>query len=284
MRLLITGAGGMLGQDAVAAAVSADHDVAGLARADLDITDVDAVVSAVADARPDVVLNCAAWTDVDGAEAHEGAATAVNGTGAGNVAAAAAAAGAAVVHVSTDYVFDGQATEPYPEDAPVAPIGAYGRTKLAGERAVAAATPRHAIARTSWLFGPGGKNFVDTILGLAAGREAVQVVTDQIGCPTYTGHLARALVALAESEAYGIHHLPGGGEPISWHVLATEAVARSGVHCRVEPTTSATFPRPAQRPAYSGLGVTRADTPRLPDWHDGLAAHLARRPEAVSAR
>ena len=187
MRLLVTGAAGMLGRDVVAAANDAGHEVVALARADLDITDAAAVRAAVLDARPDAVVNCAAWTDVDGAEAEEAAATAVNGDGAGHVAAAAAEAGAHLVHVSTDYVFDGAAREPYPEDAPTAPASAYGRSKLAGERAVTAVGGEHAIVRTAWVFGPHGRNFVDTMRRLGADRDEVRVVDDQVGSPTYTG-------------------------------------------------------------------------------------------------
>ena len=164
MRLLVTGAAGMLGTDVVAAA-AAGHDVVALARADLDITDAEAVRAAVRDTRPDAVINCAAWTNVDGAETAEAAATRINGDGAGHLAAAAAEAGAHIVHVSTDYVFAGDATAPYPEDAPTGPIGAYGRSKLAGELAVAGRrADAHAIVRTAWVFGPHGKNFVDTML------------------------------------------------------------------------------------------------------------------------
>ena len=199
MRLLVTGAAGMLGTDVVAAA--AGHDVVALARADLDITDADAVRAAVRDSRPDAVINCAAWTNVDLAETEEAQATLINGDGAGHLAAAAAEVGAHIVHVSTDYVFDGTATTPYPEDAPTGPIGAYGRSKLAGEIAVARrrAPSGHAIVRTAWVFGPHGKNFVDTMLRLGAERDELTVVADQLGCPTYTGHLAPALVEIAEA-------------------------------------------------------------------------------------
>ena len=183
----------MLGRDVVAAAESAGHDVIALARADLDITDADAVRAAIADASPDAVINCAAWTDVDGAEADEEAATRINGDGAGNLAAAAPF----LVHVSSDYVFDGTATEPYTEGDPTGPRSAYGRSKLAGEHAVAE-QGEHAIVRTAWVFGPHGKNFIATMLKLAEDRDEVNVVADQIGCPTFTGHLAPALVQIAE--------------------------------------------------------------------------------------
>ena len=259
MRLLVTGAAGMLGLDVVAAAERAGHDVVALARRDLDIADPGAVRAAVARHRPRAVVNCAAWTDVDGAEAAEADATRINGDGAGNVAAAAAAGGALVVHVSSDYVFPGDATEPYAEDAPVGPRSAYGRSKLAGERAVARAAPgTHAIVRTAWLFGPHGRNFVDTMLRIAGERDEVTVVDDQVGCPTYSGHLASALVDVAERGLTGILHVAGAGR-CSWHELAVEAFARAGVDCTVRRGRTADLARPAPRPAFSVLASTRAE-------------------------
>jgi dTDP-4-dehydrorhamnose reductase len=276
MRLLVTGAAGMLGRDVVAAAGDAGHEVVALARADLDISDAAAVTAAVTAAQPDAVINCAAWTDVDGAETAEAQATAVNGAGAGHLAAAATAAGALTVQVSTDYVFDGLATEPYPEDAPVAPQSAYGRSKLAGERAAAAAAPgRCAIVRSSWLFGPHGRNFVDTMRRLGAEREELAVVDDQVGCPTYTGHLAPALVEIAERGLTGVLHVAGGGH-CSWFELAATTFAETGQACRVRPQRTADLDRPAPRPAFSALAGTRVDAPVLPPWRDGLRAHLAR--------
>jgi dTDP-4-dehydrorhamnose reductase len=274
MRFLVTGAGGMLGQDVVAAARRAGHDVAGLPRAELDVTDPDAVRAAVAEAAPAAVINCAAWTDVDGAEADEAGATAVNGGGAGLVAAAAGAAGALIVHVSTDYVFDGQANEPYVESSPVAPASAYGRSKLAGERAVAESAPRSAIVRASWLFGAGGKNFVDTMLRLAAERDEVTVVDDQVGCPTFTGHLAPALVEIAERGLTGLFHVAGGGE-CSWHDLAKAAFDERGIDVKVHRGRTADLGRPAPRPAYSVLRTERDDAPILPHWTQGLREHLS---------
>jgi dTDP-4-dehydrorhamnose reductase len=272
MRLLVTGAAGMLGRDVVAAAGDAGHEVVALARADLDITDSAAVHAAVHAARPDAVINCAAWTDVDGAEAAEEEATAVNGTAAGYLAAA----GALLVQVSTDYVFDGRAREPYAEDAPPAPQSAYGRSKLAGERAVAAAAPdRSAIVRSSWLFGPHGRNFVDTMRRLAAERDEIAVVDDQVGCPTYTGHLAPALVTVAERGLTGVLHVAGGGH-CSWLELAEATFAEAGLTCRVRPQSTADLGRPAPRPAFSALTSTRSDGPVLAPWREGLRAHLAR--------
>src|SRR4051812_19535296 len=193
MRLLVTGAGGMLGHDLMSAA---GDEAVGLTRAELDVTDAAAVERAMLEIRPDAVINCAAYTNVDRAESDEATATLINGDGAGNVATAAAAVDAFVVQPSTDYVFDGEKGEPYVETDPTGPRTAYGRSKLAGEWTVAEANPRHAIVRTAWLFGVHGKNFVDTMLGLGG---PLKVVDDQIGCPTYTGHLADALLDLAET-------------------------------------------------------------------------------------
>ena len=222
-------------------------------------------------------MNCAAYTDVDGAEANEAVALAVNGDGPRNVAIAAAECGARLIHVSTDYVFDGTATRPYVESDPPAPTSAYGRSKLAGEEAVLAADPGHVVVRTSWLFGSGGRNFVDTMLSLGAEREAVDVVTDQVGCPTWSGHLAEALLVLAgRPSSSGTYHASGAGH-CSWHDLAVEVFAQAGIDCRVEPTDSSAMERPAPRPAYSVLASERPDAVTLPPWQEGVAAYLASR-------
>ena len=280
MRLLVTGAGGMLGRDVVAAARARGHECAGLARGELDVSDRDAVERAVADSAPEVIVNCAAWTDVDGAEADEAAALAVNGAGAANLARAAVAHGARVVQVSTDYVFDGSATRPYVESDPTAPISAYGRTKLAGERAVLDASPDHAVVRTAWLFGPAGPNFVATMLALAAaGRDEVAVVTDQVGCPTFTGHLAEKLIEVAAERRAGILHAAAAGH-CSRHEFAQAIFAASGYDVRVTATTSDAVARAAPRPAWSVLASERDPQP-LPTWADGLSAYLALAPIAV---
>jgi len=277
MKLLVTGAGGMLGRAVVDAATRLGHDVCGLARTELDITDAEAVRAALLGQRPQAVVNCAAYTAVDGTESDRASADAVNAAGAGNVAAAAAESGASIVQISTDYVFDGSKREPWLESDRVAPLGAYGASKLAGERAVAAANPAHAIVRTAWLFGAGGRNFVDTMLTLGAEREELSVVTDQVGCPTWTGHLAGALVELAERPSQtGIHHIAATGS-CSWNELAIEIFERAGIDCRVLPTTSDAFPRPAQRPAYSVLASERARPLVLPPWQDGVAQYLTSR-------
>jgi dTDP-4-dehydrorhamnose reductase len=275
MRVLVTGAAGMLGHDVTAAATAAGHDVIALARGDLDITDAAAVDAAVGAARADAVINCAAWTDVDAAETAEAEATTVNGDGAGHLAASAARAGAHLVHVSTDYVFDGRADEPYAEDAPTAPQGAYGRSKLRGEALVAAAGGDAAIVRSSWLFGCHGRNFVATMRRLGAERDAVDVVDDQIGSPTWTGHLGPALVAVAEARLTGVLHVAGAGA-CSWFDLARETFRAAGIDCEVRPQSTEALGRPAPRPAYSVLASTRPDAPILPAWSEGLAAYLAK--------
>ena len=281
MRLLVTGAGGMLGLDVVRAARAGGFDVVALTRADLDVTDAGAVEAAIESARPDAVVNCAAWTDVDGAEADPDGAYAVNATGAGNVARAAARVAARLVHVSTDYVFDGERAPdaaPYVESDATGPRSAYGASKLAGERAVAeaAGVSSQAIVRSSWLFGVGGQNFADKMLALGAERDEVSVVTDQIGCPTATAHLADALLLLARPDGEigeGIFHVAGAGH-CSWNTFAHEIFRQAGVDCRVLPCTTADMPRPAQRPAFSALASERPETPMLAPWQAGLTDYL----------
>ena len=270
----------MLGRDVCRAA--AGREVVALSHADLDITDRAAVDSAVAAARADVVINCAAWTDVDGAESAGEEAHAVNAGGAANVARAAAAAGAHVIHVSSDYVFDGRKQEPYVESDQVGPLSVYGSSKLAGEQAVAEVAPAaHTIVRSAWLFGTGGRCFPNTIMGLARERDQLQVVDDQVGSPTFTGHLADALIKLSERPVTGIAHVAGGGS-CSWFELACEVVARAQIDCEVVPTTTANMPRPAPRPALSALVSERGtEVPRLADWRQGVADFLSL---AVAAR
>jgi dTDP-4-dehydrorhamnose reductase len=258
----VVGAGGMLGQDIVRASGGA---AVALTRAELDVTDAAAAREALAGA---TVINCAAYTDVDGAESHSAAARAVNEDGARNVSEAAGR----VLYVSTDYVFDGSKGEPYVESDPTAPIQEYGRSKAAGELATADANPDHLIVRSSWLFGTGGRNFVETILGLADERDELRVVDDQVGCPTFTGHLAEALLTLAAGGERGLLHVTGTGS-CSWFEFAREIVERAGVDCQVQPCSSDEFPRPARRPAYSVLASERG-SPALPAWQDGLDAYL----------
>src|SRR4051794_26257720 len=211
----------MLGHDVVRAATEANIDVVGLSHTELDVVDAGAVAASVSEQRPDTVVNCAAYTNVDDAESEPELAMRVNGEAAGNVALAAAAVEARIVYVLTDYVFDGSKGRPYLESDQTNPLSAYGRSKLAGEQAAATANPRHFVVRSSWLFGAHGRNFVQTMLGLGQELEEVVVVRDQVGCPTYTGHLAEALVRLADTHAYGVHHVAGGGR-CSWYEFAQE--------------------------------------------------------------
>ena len=266
----------MLGRDATLAATNAGHVVSALDHNDLDVADAEAVAARFDRDRPDVVINCAAWTDVDGAEEAEDQAMTVNGTGAGNVAAAAAAVGAKVLYVSTDYVFDGHKESPYVEVDEPAPQSAYGRTKLAGEEATAAANKRHFVVRSSWLFGIAGRNFVETMLQLATDHGEVLVVRDQVGSPTYTWHLASGIVRLIEGTSYGIHHMAAAGA-CSWYDFAREIFDQAKVECNVLSGTTDMLALPAPRPAYSALDTQRKAPILLPSWRDGLAGYLAQR-------
>ncbi|MEV1288909.1 dTDP-4-dehydrorhamnose reductase [Micromonospora sp. NPDC049679] len=281
-RWLVTGAGGMLGRDLLAVLAARDDlTVTAATRADLDITDPDAVAAAVAG--HDVVVNAAAWTDVDGAETDEAAATAINGDGVAHLATACARGGGRLIHVSTDYVFPGDAAAPYREDGPTSPVNAYGRSKLAGERAVVRLLPESGyVVRTAWLYGAHGANFVATMLRLAVEREQLDVVDDQHGQPTWSFDLAQRLVALGDAARAGlapagVYHGTASGQT-TWYGLARAAYALRGLDPdRIHPTTSERFRRPAPRPAYSVLGHTRwqlAGLPPMRDWHDMLADAL----------
>jgi dTDP-4-dehydrorhamnose reductase len=272
MSYLVTGAEGMLGHDAREALDG--REVTALGRAELDITDADAVDAAVAG--HDVVINCAAYTRVDDAESDEDAAFAVNATGAGNLARAAAVHGATLVQLSTDYVFDGTATTPYAEDSPRHPMSAYGRTKAEGEHLALELGPaRTYIVRTAWLYGAHGANFPKTMLRLARENETVSVVDDQIGQPTWSADVAQQIVLLLDSGATpGVYHATSSGQA-SWWEFAREIFGASGLDPqRVEPIQAARFPRPAPRPAYSVLGHSRwgeAGLAPIRDWRAALA-------------
>jgi dTDP-4-dehydrorhamnose reductase len=291
----------MLGCDLLRAAKRAGHEATALDRTALDVTDERAVALAFSREPADAAINCAAWTDVDGAETHREQAYAVNAGGAAKLARAAAQAGVPLVHVSTDYVFDGDpphdaagSPRAYVESDPTGPRSVYGESKLAGEAEVLAASPRHAVVRSSWLFGVDGHNFVATMLRLASEQEttgpsgatrpslrnpvapSVRVVDDQTGSPTWTGHLAPALIGLLERGVVGLAHLAGAGH-VSWNGLAKETFRQAEVICRVDPATSAEMARPAPRPAWSALESERDDVLRLPPWQDGLAGYLAAR-------
>ncbi|MFJ3489270.1 dTDP-4-dehydrorhamnose reductase [Leifsonia aquatica] len=271
-RYLIAGARGMLGQDLQRALEG--RDVTALGRTDLDVTDRDAVLAAVAG--HDVVINASAYTKVDDAETHEDEAYAINATGTENLAVAAEQHGAKFVTVSTDYVFDGQATEPYAEDTPRDPLNAYGRTKAAGEELALAAHPDGTyIVRTAWLYGAGGASFAKTMVKLAASHETVSVITDQVGQPTWTGDLAAQIVALLDADApAGIYHGTNSGRA-SWFDFAKAVFSAAGLDPeRVLPTDSSSFARPAPRPAFSVLGHDawrRAGLQPMREWRVALA-------------
>jgi dTDP-4-dehydrorhamnose reductase len=278
----------MLGRDLTALLTARGEEFTALTRADLDLTDETAVTAAVSSVKPDVVVNCAAWTAVDAAEEHEAEALAVNGHGAGNLAAACVEAGALLVHPSTDYVFDGHATAPYAEDAPTAPAGAYGRTKLAGEQAVRAVLPDASyIVRTAWLYGAHGKNFVKTMLRLARNGTSPGVVADQHGQPTWTADVATQIYALISTAAPpGIYHATSSGQT-TWFGFAEEIFtlyqAHNQDHDKNEdpervrltprPITTADYPTPAKRPPYSVLAHNTWQTAGIqpiPHWKDAL--------------
>jgi dTDP-4-dehydrorhamnose reductase len=264
----------MLAIDLVETLSRSGHEVLALDRQRLDVTDPDACQEAVVDV--DVVANCAAWTDVDGAETHEAAAFAVNAVGAANLARACAATGASLVHLSTDYVFDGRGVAPYPTDQPLRPLNAYGRTKAAAEWAVRAECERTYVVRTAWLYGAHGASFPATMLRLAEEREVLQVVADQRGQPTWTADLAVFVMGLVTSgQPFDTYHGTSVGET-TWYEFAREAFRLAGLdEERIHPTTSEAFPRPAARPAYSVL----ESSPGMPEWRDALKRAL---PELVA--
>jgi dTDP-4-dehydrorhamnose reductase len=272
MTVLVTGAGGQVGR----ALLRRLGDAAvGLGRAELDVADPAAVRAAVEAHRPELIVHAAAWTDVDGAEEHRDAALAVNEGGSRNVAEAAAATGARLVAISTDFVFDGAKGAPYVESDPVDPISWYGETKLRGERAALAAHPDGTwVVRTAWVYDEGEANFPALVLRLAATRDAIRIVEDQIGSPTYAGHLADALLAVPDAVPPGVVHVAGSGSATR-RAWAEAVVAAAGIACRVDPATSDEFPTPARRPACSALASEVPGAPTLPPWREGVEARMA---------
>ncbi len=274
--IVVAGADGMLGRAWMALLEERGLRARGLVWPDFDLSDRACVARAIGgDVR--AVVNCAAYTDVDGAETNEALATAINGTGVGWLVERCDALGVPLVHYSTDYVFDGEGRAPYPVDHPVAPLNAYGRSKRAGEEHVLASRGPHLLVRTSWLYAPWGKNFVLTIAKLAAERAELSVVNDQRGRPTSAEHLARASLALLEREARGTFHVTDGGE-CTWFELAREIAAHVAPSCVVKPCTTAEFPRPAKRPSYSVLDLSEAEARLgpMPDWRGEVSSVLRR--------
>jgi dTDP-4-dehydrorhamnose reductase len=277
VKVLVTGAGGMLAQAVVPALERAGHTVTALTHAQLDVTREAEVHQVIADARPHWVCHLAAYTDVDGCESRLEHAMLVNGEGAGHVAAAARAASAPVLSVSTDYVFPGDDPTPRRETDAVGPLSAYGRSKLAGEEAVRAANTNHVIVRTAWLYGSGGKNFVDTIRARALAGGPLAVVDDQRGSPTWTADLARVLISLMEKNASGTFHATSEGD-CTWYDFAREICAQAGARIDVARQSSAQLARPAKRPAFSVLDTSRLRSTLghgLPHWRDALARYVA---------
>lgn len=275
---VIVGAGGMLGQHLAEVFPETFPATVCATRDEIDIGDYWTTRWELDRLHATVVINCAAYTDVDGSEAHEGRARLVNVDGAANLARACHAVGARLIHLSTDFVFSGNATRPYTEDDAVEPLSAYGRSKLDGERAVATEAPDHLIVRVAWLYGPHGRNFVQAILDAARAGKPLRVVSDQHGTPTYTGDLARALARLVGLEARGVLHFAQTGV-CSRLDYAREALRQSGLgHVPIEPIGSAALARPARRPAYSALDTTRyrdltGETPRR--WEETLRDYLS---------
>jgi len=277
MKVMVMGAKGMLGSD-LCYALAREHEVIGVDLEDFDITKAASVGQGIAAAGPEMVIHCAAWTDVDGCERDPARAFEQNAGGTWNVAAAAADVGASLVYMSTDFVFDGAKGEPYTEfDAPN-PIGVYGASKLAGEEAVRRLVPRHTIARTAWLFGRRGKNFVSSILEAAAERGEIDVVADQFGSPTYTRDLAQAIADLVVTGRLfpGTCHLVNSGV-CSWAELAEEALRAAGSKTRVRPIPAAEWPSPTRRPAYSGMRSRWMELQGLPamrEWREAVRSYV----------
>jgi dTDP-4-dehydrorhamnose reductase len=271
--VLIVGGGGMLARAFVQELERRGTSFRAIDVPQIDFRDAASIERAVEGER--VVLNCAAFTDVDGAETREAEANVVNGTGVGTLAARCKATGAMLVHYSTDYVFEGDATTPYAVDHPRAPINAYGRSKALGEELLERSGARHLLLRTSWLYAPWGKNFVLTMRGLMMSKPEVSVVTDQVGRPASAQYVALRTLQLLERGAEGTFHVTNGGQ-CSWHEFASEIARHDKLACKVSETTAAAFARPAKRPAYSVFDLSKTDAligPSL-DWRESLHAVL----------
>jgi dTDP-4-dehydrorhamnose reductase len=279
MKALVTGAGGMLAQALLPALERAGWEVLALRKGDADVTRHDALIHPTKMFQPDWIFHLAAFTKVDDCETRADHAFAINGLGSRNAALAAASCGSSILVISTDYVFDGKARAPYREYAAASPRSVYGASKWAGEQAVREIHGRHVVVRTSWLYGKGGTNFVDTILRKARAGESLKVVDDQRGSPTWTLDLAGALIGLAQTAQYGTYHVTNAGD-CTWYELAAFALARAGLSVPLERATTAEIARPAPRPCYSVLhnqyyeAVTGA---RMPAWQDAVERYLVTR-------
>lgn len=274
--LFITGVHGQLGRALVEAAKGRARTVAGCDLDTLDICDREAVHRWITDARPSAVINCAAYTSVDDCEINEAEATAINGTAVGHLAAACTVVGARLVQISTDYVFPGDGDRPYREDDPTAPLSAYGRSKLLGEE-LARSSSSHLVVRTAWLYGHGGRSFVETIRGqIESSATELRVVADQRGCPTFCDDLAEAILDLVDAEAGGVVHTVNTGDT-TWHGFAMEIARRLGADVEITAVSSEEYRRPAPRPAYSILDTSRLVAllgRPMPPWQDALGRYL----------
>jgi dTDP-4-dehydrorhamnose reductase len=283
-KIALVGAKGMLGS--MVKGLAGDSHILCLDLPDFDVTDRKQILDVLGGFGPETIINCAAYTNVDGCETNQETAAKVNGEAPGHLAEAAKRSGAFLVHISTDYVFDGLGGRPYTEEDPTGPLSAYGRTKLLGEEAVlASGLGRFSIVRTSWLYGPGGKNFVETIARLAGEREELRIVADQTGSPTYTEDLARALFTLLDMQARGIYHFSNEGA-CTWHEFAgaiVERMRQAGEEVKVRrivPIKTDEYPLPAKRPAYSVLSkekYKKTTGAEVPHWRDGLRRYFERR-------
>lgn len=290
MKLLVTGTSGQLAQALLEAGLASNIDVVAIRRPQLDLTVPGTIRTSLADARPDIVVNAAAYTAVDKAESEPDLAHEINAVGAGEVAGQCERLGIPLIHLSTDYVFDGSNPSPYVETDAANPQTAYGRSKLVGEAAVAAACTRHVTLRTAWIYSPFGNNFVKTMLRLAGTHPELGVVADQRGCPTYAPHLADAILAIARqlpasqsgATPWGVYHATGSGEA-SWYDFAREIFRlsgeRGGPAAKVIGIGTTDYPTPARRPANSRLDCGKLERTfgvRLPDWREGAKACVAR--------
>jgi len=276
MKIIVTGATGMLGQDVVRELSARGHDCLGVGSRDFDLRDAAAVKAAVLAYRPDAIVHCAAWTAVDRAESEPEACMAVNALGTMNLAHAARAADAALLCISTEYVFDGSGSAPHETDETPRPLNIYGLSKLQGEEAVRSICPKHFILRTSWVFGHGGGNFVETIRRLGRERAQLSVVCDQIGAPTSARDLARLIAQMIVTDRYGVYHAANEGF-CSFAEFAETILRLSGSSCRVKHIPSGEYPSAARRPLNSRLSMCSLDEngfSRLPPWEDALARYL----------
>ena len=282
-RILVTGAAGLLGTPLCALlSKRSDIDCIAMAKADLDITDRATVMATFETHKPQWVINCAAYTKVDDCESNETLATKVNGEGAGNIAAVAAKVGAGLIHVSTDYVFDGTARSPIPVDAETGPpnaLSAYGRSKLIGEEQVLKEHPSATIVRTAWVYGPDGPCFPMAILKLAGEGKLKKVVNDQRGAPTHAPDLAAAIIRLIDAKAIGLYHVTNSSD-CTWFEFAKVLLDLAQIDCAIEPCSTDEFPRPARRPAYSVLDLSRYEAATgqpMRHWRDAAAEYIRNR-------